>query len=452
MDGTSFDICHEIERTGVRRQGMVYFEIAFIIALVILNGLLAMSELAIVSARPSRLKIMAEQRRRGAREALALAETPGRFLSTVQIGITLVGILSGAFSGATVGDRFSAWLTDAGVPNGPAYVVGVGAIVAIITYFSLVIGELVPKQIALSDPEAIAIRVARPMMALSRIGAPLVWLLDHSGRFVVRLLGRGAASEKTVTEEEIKLLIMEAESAGVLEPGEREMISGVLRLGDRPVRMVMTPRGEVDMIDLTDSADKILATVRNSPHSLLPTHDGNPDEMKGILRVKDLVGVTAESDADIRRLLRQAPVVHDMADALDVVAILRKSEIHMGLVHDEYGSFEGVVTPADILESIVGAFRTEEGEPEPDVVLRQDGSLLVSGQMPVDEFAERLSIGLPENRSFETVAGFVFDAFGTLPKVGDSFEADGYRFEVLDLDGRRIDKVLVSRASDGLDA
>lgn len=432
---------------------MVYLEIALVLALVVLNGLLAMSELAIISARPARLKAMAEQHRRGAEMAIALARAPGKFLSTVQIGITLVGVLSGAFSGATLGDRFAGWLIGLGLAPATAYVLGVGTIVAVITYFSLIIGELVPKQIALRDPEAIAVRVARPMRLLSRVCAPLVWALDHSGRLVLRMLGQAGVSEKTVSEEEIKLMVLEAESAGVLEPGEREMISRVLRLADRPVRVVMTPRGDVNMVDLTGSAQEILAAVRASHHSRLPAHEGNAEELVGVLWVKDFVGASAnDATFDARALVRTAPIIPDTADVLDVVGILRNSEIHMALVHDEYGSFEGVVTSADILEAIVGSFRTEQGEPEAAIVQRDDGSLIVSGWMPVDEFAERLDIALPDDRSFDTVAGLVLAGFGTLPKVGEAFEAEGYRFEVLDLDGRRIDKILVARIDGKTDA
>ncbi|MBW7835787.1 MAG: HlyC/CorC family transporter [Sphingomonadales bacterium] len=425
---------------------MIYFEIALVFLLIVLNGVLAMSELAIVSSRRARLKTMANQRIGGARRALALAEAPGRFLSTVQIGITLVGVLSGAFSGATLGDRFSNWLMDNGMSANMAYVVGVGVIVTAITYLSLIIGELVPKQIALRNPEAIAVRVAPAMMLLSRIAAPVVWVLDHSGNFVLRLLGRRPGSESAVTEEEIKLLVMEAERAGVLESAERNMITSVLRLGDRPVRVAMTPRGDVDMINVRDKTDKIIADVRKSPHSRLPAHEGNPDDLLGILWVKDLIGRgLADSEVDIRALLRQAPVIPDAADMLDALEILRKSDIHMGLVHDEYGSFEGVITSADILESIVGAFRAEAGMPEPGIVTREDGSLLISGWLPLDEFAERLGLPLEKRPPAETAAGFVIHAFGVLPKVGDAITSHGYRFEVVDLDGRRIDKILATR-------
>lgn len=427
---------------------MIYIEISLVLILVTLNGMLSMSELAIVSSRPSRLKAMARKRVKGAAVALALMERPGRFLSTVQIGITLVGVLSGAYSGATLGGRFSQWLITKGVAPEWSYIIGVGIIVTIITYLSLIIGELVPKQLALRNPEAIAVRVAGPMKILSRIAAPLVWALDISSALVLRILGKHQKSEHSVTEEEIKILLMEAEQAGVLETAERSMITGVLRLADRPVSVVMTPRGEVDTINLQDPADKIIADLMTSPHSRLPVHDGNPDEILGILWSKDFIGNHHESP---RKLVRQAPIIPDTADVLDAVEILRRSDIHMGLVHDEYGSFEGVLTSADILESIVGAFRTEEGAPEPGIVVRADGSLLVSGWLPVDEFTERLGVHVAATPSAQTAAGFVIHLLGKLPKTGDVIEAEEHRFEVVDMDGRRIDKILVTRLPSAVD-
>src|SRR5215204_1440234 len=229
---------------------MLYLELGIVVVLILINGVLAMAELAIVSSRRARLQALVEREVVGSRRALALAADPGRFLSTVQIGITLVGVLSGAFSGATLGFRLATWLTGLGLSEGAAEAIGVGVVVALITYVSLIVGELVPKQVALRDPEAIAARVAPAMTHLARFASPLVWLLDNSGDIVLRLLGYRAESERKVTEEEVRTLIAEAETAGVLEPGERAMISGVMRLGDRPVRAVMTPRRDVDMLDL----------------------------------------------------------------------------------------------------------------------------------------------------------------------------------------------------------
>jgi putative hemolysin len=425
---------------------MLALELGIVAVLIVINGLLAMSELAIVSSRPARLAALVDKGASGARRALALASNPGKFLSTVQIGITLVGVLSGAVSGATLGLRVTGWLAEMGVPNRFADVIGVGAVVTLITYASLIVGELVPKQIALRDPEAVALKVAPAMTLLARVSSPLVALLDMSGKAVLWLLGHRGEKEEKVTEDEIRTLIVEAENAGVLEPGEKEMIAGVMRLGDRPVGAVMTPRREVNMIDLTDEDEAIRTTFTTTPHSRLPAHDGNRDHPLGIIQAKDLLNAyMAGGEVDVRSLVREAPVIPESADARDVVAILKDSPVHMGLVYDEYGAFQGVVTSADILESIVGGFNTEEGPAEPAAVQRDDGSYLISGWMPVDEFADLLSIPIPDIRGYHTVAGFVLQDFGTLPEVGHNFERDGWRFEVVDMDGRRVDKVLAMR-------
>jgi putative hemolysin len=425
---------------------MLALELLIVTLLIVVNGLLSMSELATVSSRPARLRMMVERNVKGSRQALALASDPGKFLSTVQIGITLVGVLSGAFSGATLGQRLADQLKDFGLAAGLAETLGVVLVVAAITYASLIVGELVPKQIALRDPEGIAVKVAPAMAVLATVSSPLVWVLNLSGKAALWLLGQRGEATGKITEEEIKALIAEAETAGVLDPGEKEMIAGVMRLGDRPVRAVMTPRHEVDMLNLTDSPDIIRSAIAASPHSRFPVHDGNPDGVFGIVQAKDLlVAYMSSREQDIRSFVRDAPVIPDSADASEVVTILKSSTVPFGLVHDEYGHFEGVVTSTDVLESIVGEFLTDEGTSEPAVVRRGDGSLLISGWMPADEFGEMMAIPLPGNRSYHTVAGFVLDSFGALPKVGDSFDAHGWRFEIIDLDGRRIDKILAAK-------
>jgi magnesium and cobalt exporter, CNNM family len=428
---------------------MLFLELAIVFFLVLLNGLLAMSELAIVSSRPARLKAMVERNVTGSRRALALASDPGKFFSTVQIGITLVGVGSGAFSGATLGLRVAAMLHDLGLSPGLSETLGVGIVVALITYFSLIIGELVPKQIALRNPEAVAVRVAPAMTWLAKISLPVVWLLDASGRGILRLLGHKEGTVDRVTEEELRTLVAEAETAGVLEPGERAMISGVMRLGDRSVRAVMTPRHDVDTIDLTQDAASALAAITTSIHSRLPAHEGSSDEMIGIIRAKDLLDAfTRGEQPDLRAHVRQAPVIPDTLDALDVVGMLKKSSVHIGLVHDEYGHFQGVVTSADILEAIVGAFRTEEAWPEP-AVPRPDGSYLIAGSMNAEDLMELLRLPPAADRQYHTAAGFVLAGLGHLPEVGESFDAHGWRFEVVDLDGRRIDKILATRVAAG---
>jgi putative hemolysin len=425
---------------------VIYFEIAFVAILILLNGLLAMSELAVVSARPTRLKLLADRGNTRAGQALALHADPGRFLSTVQIGITLVGVLSGAFSGATLGLRLVAWLMAQGLPEPAADAIGVGSVVAVITYASLIIGELVPKQIALRNPERVAIRVAPAMTMLAKIARPFVTLLDVSGSLVLRLMGQHAEVASRVTSEEIKTIVAEAESAGVLQSDERRMISGVLRLGERPVRGVMTPRTSVDWIDLSASEAEIRQLLLATQHARLPVGDAI-DGLVGVAKSRELLAAfLATPSFDFRAYVRAAPVVYDNADALDVLATLRSAEVPMALVHDEYGHFEGVVTPADILEVIVGAFRDEDGERDPPAVRREDGSWLLSGRLPADELADHIGIMLPENREYQTTAGFVLSQLQRLPRTGDHFSAFGWRFEVVDMDGRRIDKVLAQPA------
>jgi putative hemolysin len=427
---------------------MLYLELGIVLALILVNGLLAMAELAIVSSRRVRLQALVEREVVGSRRALALASDPGKFLSTVQFGITLVGILSGAFSGATVGIRLSERFEAMGLSPGIADAAGVGLVVAAITYVSLILGELVPKQIALRNPERIAVKVAPAMTALARIASPVIWLLDVSGRAVLRALGQKPGAEHRVTEEEIRTLVAEAETAGILEPGERAMIAGVMRLGDRPVRAVMTPRREVDMIDLADDVQTIRRTIVESVHSRLPVHEGSAEEMLGVVQAKDLLDAYMRGETpDVRAHVRPAPTIPDTVDALDVVDVIKDSVVHMALVHDEYGHFEGVVTNADILEAIVGEFRTDEGPVEPDARQRDDGSWLVAGTMPVDEMAEQLGLSIPADRAYHTAAGFMLSQFGRLPEPGESFDAFGWRFEVVDLDSRRIDKILATRAA-----
>jgi putative hemolysin len=296
----------------------------------------------------------------------------------------------------------------------------------------------------------VAAKVAPAMTILAKVASPLVWFLDISGRTALHLLGYREQAEHRVSDEEIRSLMAEAESAGVIEPGEREMIAGVMRLGDRPVRAVMTPRREVDMVDLSASPEDIRKTILASGHSRLPAYDGTEEEMVGIVQAKDLLNAYMRGEQpDVRTLVRPAPTIPDTADALDVLEIIRDSTVHIGLVHDEYGHFEGVVTNADILEAIAGAFRTEEGAPERQAIQRDDGSWLLSGSMPADEMAETLGIPLQQDRGYHTAAGFVLNHFGYLPAAGNSFVQLGWRFEVIDLDGRRIDKILATRVATG---
>ncbi len=427
---------------------MVYIELLVAVALIFINGILAMSELAVVSARRGRLKAMADGGSRGAAAAMRLADDPGRFLSTVQIGITLVGILAGAFSGATLGARLTTFLSDSGMPLRFAEPLAYGGVVALITYLSLIIGELVPKQIALRNAEAVASTVAPGMTLLARISAPLVWVLDISGKTILGLLGGRQGGDSSVTAEEIKALIADGESSGAIEPRERGMISGVMRLGDRPARAVMTPRHDLDLVDLSLEPAALLQTLQSSVHSRLPAWDPGESRIAGIVRKNDVLDAfIREGTADPRTHVKPAPIVLDSMGAFDVLDTLKNSAAHMVLVQDEYGELLGIVTTADILEAIVGAFETDEGPAEPQAKEREDGSWLVAGAMPADELVELLGITAKRTADFHTAAGMVLAAMRRLPKEGDTVDVGGWRFEVLDMDGRRIDKLLATRVT-----
>ncbi|SDF40267.1 hemolysin family protein [Rhodobacter capsulatus] len=425
----------------------MFLEIAIVLLLTLVNGVLAMSELAIVSSRQARLKLLADRGSRGARIAMRLAEEPGRFLSSVQIGITAVGVLSGAFSGATLGERLSNWLALQGLAPSLADTLGVGGVVVAITYASLVFGELVPKQIALRRPEAVAVRISPLLQLIAVVAAPVVWLLDISGRLVLLLLGQSGAADSNMTDEEVKMVLAEAQTAGVMEEAETEMIAGVMRIADRTARGMMTPRHEVALVDITDSPAAIVKRFRETRHSRLPVRDGGPDDIIGVLSSRDFLDHRPRAEAgDLRALILSAPVVRDGMSALDVVETLRNAPAHMVLVFDEYGHFEGIVTPMDLLEAITGDFHDPGDPEEPKMVPRADGSVLVAGWMPADEFADTFGFPLREGRDYQTVAGLVLDETGQLPEVGAVFTLYGLRIEVVDLDGRRIDKLLVSRA------
>ncbi|MDF0487962.1 hemolysin family protein [Sphingomonas sp. H39-1-10] len=429
-----------------------WIDVAIIVALIVLNGLFAMSELAIVSARRARLEAMARARVRGAETALRLAADPGKILSTTQIGITLIGILAGAYSGASLGQPVAARLQWLGLPPQTTESLGFALVIGLTTYASLVIGELVPKQIALRAPERIAAMAAGPVLALAWGTAPVVWLLDSSSALLFRLMRLDRKTEEHVTAEELHLIVAEASKSGVIEEHERSIISGVVRLADRPVREVMTPRTDVEWIDatLSDRGDEagVRAALMVASHSRLPVAEGSVDKVVGVVQARDVaVALFRGEPLDLRALMRSAPVVLDQIDAMDALDALRQAEVPMALIHDEYGHFEGIVTPADLLAAIAGEFASDaDPDDEPSVVERDDGSLLVAGHMAADALAERLCIDLPEDRDYATVAGLALAKFRHLPGEGEHFTEQGWKFEVVDLDGRRIDKLLVSRA------
>ena len=424
-----------------------WLDVILIFALIILNGVLALSELAIVSSRDARLRAMARSGSRGAQCALDLAAEPGRFLSTVQSGITLISIVNGAFSGASLGEPVADRLELAGLSQGTAHTVGYGVVVVIITFVSLVIGEIVPKQIALRSPEPIAVVIAKPMKWLSRITAPFVWLLDSSSALIFRLFGFDRESKNQVTAEELHLVVAEAQNAGVLEESERAIISGIVRLADRPVREVMTPRTEIDWIDIASSPEEVREALLETAHTRIPVADGSVENIVGVIEIRDVVAALLQNrPLDPGHLCRKAPVIPDLMDAMDALAVLRNAEVPLALVHDEYGHLDGIVTPGSILAALAGTFAhdIEQGE-EPPLVEREDGTWLISGAANADLLSDRLGVAMPEERDYSTVAGFALSVLKHLPETGEKFRHDGWSFEIVDMDGRKIDKMIASR-------
>ena len=426
---------------------MPLLETLIVLGLVLLNGYFAMSELAVVSARPARLEVLARKGGRGARLALALSRDPSRMLSTVQIGITLIGIVAGAFGAARLAGPLAGLLAQVPVLAPASAELAYAMVVIVITYLSLIIGELVPKQLALRSPERTATVVAPVIDLLSRLSTPAVWLLETSSRLVLRLLGSEAAPREIVTEEEVRTLIAEGTRTGVFHKYEQEMIGRVLRLADRPVRAIMTPRVELVWLDVNDDPDGIARIIRESGHSRFIVGNGSLDDVVGVVHVRSLADACLSGrPMDLRAATRLLPVVHDGMPVTRVLEALRRARVSMALVVDEYGEVEGVVTGEDVLEAIVGDMPERRLGEEPAIVERKDGSLLMDGMLPIDEL--KLALGLetlPDEASYHTVAGFVLDRLGRVPQEGQAADHAGWRFEVVDMDGRRIDKVLVSR-------
>jgi putative hemolysin len=311
----------------------------------------------------------------------------------------------------------------------------------------VVIGELVPKQFALRSPEPIAAIVSRPMRWLSTVTGPIVWLLDRTSALIFKMLGLNRESDSTVTAEELHLVVAEAQTAGVLEESERAIISGIVRLADRPVREVMTPRTDVDWVDVNSTPDELRETLKDSPHSRIPVVEGSVDDIIGVIQTRDLLEALLDGrELNLRELTRSAPVIPDLMDAMDALVVLRSADVPLALVHDEYGHFDGIVTPGSILAALAGTFAhdVEEGE-EPDLVEREDGSWLVSGAASADLLGDKLGVNMPNDRDYSTVAGFALSVLKRLPQTGETFTHDGWRFEVVDMDGRKIDKLIASR-------
>jgi len=423
---------------------MIAIQILTVAALILCNGFFAMSELAIVSARRSRLQSLQRRGSKGARAALRLHEEPTRFLSTVQVGITLIGIVAGVMGGAKLAEPLARWLERWPFAQAHSEAIAFGTIVLAITYVSLIVGELAPKRIALAHPERVATRVGPLMERLARGAGPLVWLLQASTDALLRPFGLTARSVSTVTEDEVRALIAEGTRAGVFLRNEQEMIDGVLRLADRTVSAIMTPRHEVVWLDQRATAADVAAALAGQRFSRFPVCSGSLDDPLGIVHAKDLVrDALLGTPFDLARATLPALVVPEGLRALKLLDMFRSERVHMAIVVDEYGSTQGVVTLADVLQSIAGGLPELGEEPPPGLVRRADGSWLVDGTLPVDVFEART--GLRELRGdgdFETMAGFVLQRLGHLPTVGESFEAFGGRFEVVDMDGWRVDSIL----------
>jgi putative hemolysin len=421
-------------------------EILIIVVLVLANGVFSMSELAIVSAKRTRLKPRAEAGDRGAAAALELAADPNRLLPTVQVGITLVGTFAGVFGGATIAKELGARL--GAVPALAAYSqpLALAVVVAGITFVTLVLGELVPKRLALADPERVARLVARPLRGLARLGVPLVRLLGGTTEAIVRLLGvRGDAAAEAVTEEDVKGLLREGAESGVFEKSEHQIVTRVFRLGDREAAELMTPRRQVVWIDLADAPEEIRRKLEGTPHSRLPVCDGGLDNVLGIVQVKDLLLHGFRGNPfELRGLLIMPLFVYEGTRAFRVLELFRESGARIALVLDEYGSVEGLLTPNDFLEALVGEIPHGESRREPLAARRDDGSWLLDGRLALDEAAEHLGLPAFPVASYRTLAGFVIDRLGHIPAVAESFEWGGRRFEVVDMDGNRVDRIMIT--------
>lgn len=426
-----------------------FLEIGLIFLLLLANGLFAFSEIAMVSARKVRLQQKAEDGDPAARAALELAESPNRFLSTVQIGITLIGILAGALSGATLANRLAEWIARAEALAPYSRGLALAAVVIALTYFSLVIGELIPKRLAMNNPEAAAGAVARPMRFLSNLTFPLVRLLSASTDFGLRLLGIRPSTEPPVTEEEIKVLMEQGTQVGVFEEAEQDMVESVFRLGDRYIDSIMTPRTEIEWIDLDETPQEILQDILQSSHSRFPAAQANLDNVSGILSAKDFLSKMVSGEPfEVKSLLQPPLFVPDSMSALKVLQMIKAAGVHEALVLDEYGGLLGMVTLYDVLRAIVGELPGPGSDGGPQILQREDGSWLVDGLLPVDTLKELLEAEeLPEEErvGYQTLAGFILSQLGSIPAAGQKFTWGDFSFEIMDMDGRRIDKVLISR-------
>ena len=427
-------------------------EIVIVALLILVNGFFALSEMAVVTARKARLKQRAGESRRAA-TALELAEHPERFLSTVQVGITLIGILNGVFGGAAIGARVAHWLMPLGWDPEITQGVAMAVSVTLITYASIVFGELVPKRAALLAPEAIATAVAVPMRVVAKAAAPFVWLLSVSTRTLLKLFRLEGSDASRVSEEEIRLLVAEGHEQGLIDDDERNMMNRVMRLGDRTADSFMTPRVRIAWLDAAATREDNLAVLRDTPYSRYPVYRGNDHDVVGILEAKAIASMIGAGRTDLFHELRPPLFVADSTRALSLLEILRDEGAHLALVVDEYGDIQGLVTLNDLLGAVLGRLETAESEAtdEAMVVRRHDGSYLVDGGVSTEDLRELLTLSaLPaeDDHDYNTVAGMVTARFGRIPHAGEHFEFGGWRFEVVDLDGARIDKLLIQSLAD----
>ncbi len=423
-------------------------EFLFLVLLILLNGVFALSEMAIVSSRKPRLKAMADRGNLGAKTALRLLEDPSKLLSTVQIGITAIGVIAGAYGATSLSDNFKPVVVSL-LPGLERYAAGIafGTVIVITTFLSLVLGELIPKRIALSAPEPLAALMAPAMSLIETMTSPLVWMLRTVTEGVVRVLGLHRTRQEDVTEEELQSLIVEGEKVGIIEEEEREMIEGVMRLGDRSVKAIMTPRTEMVWLDTEQTRAELLKEIKDSGHSRFPVGDGDADKIVGVVQTKELLAYLADTGSiDVKAVMHPPAFVPETMPVLKLLESMRGNPVRMVMVSDEYGAVLGLVTAADLLESIVGDSALSEDEGLTPPVQRDDGSWLVDGMTPVDEFEQLVGVrGLHDEEGYSTVAGLVMHLLRTVPTTGDKAERHPLTFEVVDMDGRRVDKVLVHK-------
>ncbi len=415
-------------------------EVIIVIFLILLNGLFAMSETAILASRKARLQQRANEGDAKARKALTLAENPNRFLPTVQIGITLIGVLTGAVGGAVFADSL-AEVVDR-IPGAASYAhsISLAVVVILITFFSMLIGELVPKRLALHDTEKVASGIAGSMSFISALFSPVVWLLEKSSDLVLGMLGVKPSVEPPVTEEELLVQLDEGTQAGVFKEAEQDMVEGVFSLSDQRVNALMTPRNEIVWLDVNDTVAEIRRKVQESPFSRFPVAEDSLDSVLGVVKAKDLLLADLKNGSELRQIVRPPIHIPETAFGSRALEMFRESKRELMLVVDEFGVVQGLITLADILEEIVGAF---EGGPQ--ATQRQDGSWLLDGMLPNDELKEIFNLRhLPDEEEYETLGGFVMMQLGRIPQAGDQFEWNGLCFEVMDMDDKRVDKVLVT--------